>query len=177
MRVLFATSEATPFVKTGGLADVCGELPICLAKKGVDVSVVLPLYSSIPQKFRKDFEFVKHFDIYLGNGKQYAGIFKYIYKGVTFYFIDNEKYFARPNVYGYDDEGERFAFYDFAFIAYLFNGWFNLHFYYTIPFLIFSFALLFRTPGYAALSKVVYRHFYGYLITGQYSYIIHSELS
>lgn len=116
MRVLFATSEATPFIKTGGLADVCGELPICLAKKGVDVSVVLPLYSSIPQKFRKDFEFIKHFDIYLGNGKQYAGIFKYIYKGVTFYFIDNEKYFARSNVYGYDDEGERFAFYDFAFI-------------------------------------------------------------
>ena len=62
MRVLFATSEATPFVKTGGLADVCGELPICLAKKGVDVSVVLPLYSSIPQKFRKDFEnFIKKF--------------------------------------------------------------------------------------------------------------------
>ena len=116
MKVLFATSEATPFVKTGGLADVCGELPICLAKKGVDVGVVLPLYSSIPQKYRKDFEFVKHFDIYLGNGKQYAGIFKYVHKGVTFYFIDNEKYFARDAVYGYADEGERFAFYDFAFI-------------------------------------------------------------
>ena len=57
MRVLFATSEATPFVKTGGLADVCGELPICLAKKGIDVGVVLPLYSSISQKYRKDFEF------------------------------------------------------------------------------------------------------------------------
>ena len=68
MKVLFATSEATPFVKTGGLADVCGELPICLAKKGVDVSVVLPLYSSIPQKYRDNFEFIKHFDIYLGNG-------------------------------------------------------------------------------------------------------------
>ena len=70
-----------------------------------------------------------------------------------------------------------FSLYDFAFIAYLFNGWFNLHLYYTIPFLIFSFALLFCAPGYAALSKVVNRHFYGYLITGQYSYIIHSELS
>ena len=116
MKVLFATSEATPYVKTGGLADVCGELPICLAKKGVEVGVVLPLYSSIPQKYRKDFEFVKHFDIYLGNGKQYAGIFKYVHKGVTFYFIDNEKYFARDAVYGYADEGERFAFYDFAFI-------------------------------------------------------------
>ena len=70
-----------------------------------------------------------------------------------------------------------FSLYDFAFIAYLFNGWFNLHLYYTIPFLIFSFALLFCAPGYAALSKVVNRHFYGYLVTGQYSYIIHSELT
>ena len=58
MRVLFATSEATPFVKTGGLADVCGELPICLAKKGIDVGVVLPLYSSISQKYRKDLSFI-----------------------------------------------------------------------------------------------------------------------
>ncbi len=114
MKVLFATSEATPFVKTGGLADVCGELPICLAKKGIDVSVVLPLYSKIAAKYRDNFTFVKHFDIYLGNGKQYAGIFKYFYKGVTFYFIDNEKYFARSDVYGYDDEGERYGFFNFA---------------------------------------------------------------
>lgn len=116
MKVIFATSEATPFIKTGGLADVCGELPICLAKKGIDVGVVLPLYSLIPSKYKEKFTFVKHFDIYLGNGKQYAGIFKYIYKGVTFYFIDNEKYFARESVYGYDDEGERFAFFNCAFL-------------------------------------------------------------
>jgi len=116
MKVLFATSEATPFIKTGGLADVCGELPICLAKKGVDVSVVLPLYSLIPNKYRENFIFIKHFDIYLGNGKQYAGIFQYVHKGVKFYFIDNEKYFARPSIYGYDDEGERFAFYNCAFL-------------------------------------------------------------
>jgi len=116
MKIVFATSEATPFVKTGGLADVCGELPICLAKKGVEVSVVLPLYSLIPTKYREKFNFVKHFDIYLGNGKQYAGIFEYVHKGVKFYFIDNEKYFNRPAVYGYDDEGERFAFYNLAFI-------------------------------------------------------------
>lgn len=116
MKVLFATSEATPFIKTGGLADVCGELPICLAKKGIEVGVVLPMYSLIPSKYRERFTFVKHFDIYLGNGKQYAGIFTYLYKGVTFYFIDNEKYFARPSIYGYDDEGERFAFYNVAFI-------------------------------------------------------------
>ena len=62
MRVLFATSEATPFIKTGGLADVCGELPICLAKKKIDVSVVLPLYSTICSKYKEKFEFVKHFD-------------------------------------------------------------------------------------------------------------------
>lgn len=116
MKVLFATSEATPFIKTGGLADVCGELPICLAKRGVEVGVVLPLYSMIPNKYKEKFVFIKHFDIYLGNGKQYAGIFQYIYKGLTFYFIDNEKYFSRPSIYGYDDEGERFAFYNCAFV-------------------------------------------------------------
>lgn len=116
MRVLFATSEATPFIKTGGLADVCGELPICLAKKGVDVGVVLPLYSLIPDKYRKEFEFVKSFDVYLGNGKQYVGIYKYLYKSVNFYFIDNEKYFARNGIYGFDDEGERYAYFNFAFL-------------------------------------------------------------
>ena len=73
MKVLFATSEATPFIKTGELADVCGELPICLAKKGIDVGVVLPMYSLISDKYKKEFTFIKHFDIYLGNGKQYAG--------------------------------------------------------------------------------------------------------
>ena len=76
-----------------------------------------------------------------------------------------------------DNHDFAFSLYDFAFIAYLFNGWFNLHFYYTIPFLIFSFALLFRTPSYAALSKVVNRHLYGNLITRQYSYIVHSKLT
>ena len=116
MKVLFATSEATPFIKTGGLADVCGELPICLAKKGVEVGVVLPLYSLIADKYKNNFTFVKHFDIYLGNGKQYAGIFKYEHKGVTFYFIDNKKYFDRPAVYDFDDEGERYAFYNCAFL-------------------------------------------------------------
>ena len=70
-----------------------------------------------------------------------------------------------------------FSLYDFAFIAYLFNGWFNLHFYYTIPFLIFSFAFLLRAPGYATFSQVIDRYLYGHLITGQYSYIVHSELS
>ena len=76
-----------------------------------------------------------------------------------------------------DNHDFAFSLYDFALIAYLFNGWFNLHFYYTIPFLIFKFCALFCAPGYAALSKVVNRHLYGYLITGQYSYIVHSELT
>ena len=76
-----------------------------------------------------------------------------------------------------DNHDFAFSLYDFALIAYLFNGWFNLHFYYTIPFLIFSFALLLRTPGYATLGKVIDRYLYGHLVTGQYSYIVHSELS
>lgn len=114
MKVLFATSEASPFIKTGGLADVCGELPICLANKGVDVSVVLPLYSLISDKYKKEFEFIESYDVYLGNGKQYVGIYKFIYKSVSFYFIDNEKYFARNGIYGFDDEGERYAYFSFA---------------------------------------------------------------
>ena len=76
-----------------------------------------------------------------------------------------------------DNHDFAFSLYDFAFIAYLFNGWFNLHFYYTIPFLIFSFALLFRTPSYAALSKVVNGYLYGNLVSRQYSNIVHSKLS
>ena len=106
MRVLHIASEVTPFVKTGGLADVVGELPISLAKNGVESIVVLPLYQSIKSFYREQFEFVKHYDVYLGSGKKYAGIFKYVRNNVTYYFIDNESYFGRSGIYGYEDEGQ-----------------------------------------------------------------------
>lgn len=112
MRVLFATSEATPFIKSGGLADVLGSLPKEMAKKGVESIVVLPKYQDM--KFADKIEFVTNFDIWVGWRKVYCGVFTYELDGVRFYFIDNEQYYRRPGLYGYDDDYERFAYFDFA---------------------------------------------------------------
>lgn len=112
MRVLFATSEATPFIKSGGLADVLGSLPKEMVKKGVESIVVLPKYQDM--KLADKIEYVTNFDIWVGWRKVYCGVFKYELDGVKFYFIDNEQYFRRPGLYGYDDDYERFAYFDFA---------------------------------------------------------------
>lgn len=112
MRVMYVASEATPFIKSGGLADVLGSLPKETAKKGVESIVVIPKYRDM--KLVDQIEYVTHFDIYMGWRKRYCGIFKTVVDGVTFYFIDNEEYFGRPGLYGYDDDYERFAFFDFA---------------------------------------------------------------
>jgi len=112
MRVMYVASEATPFIKSGGLADVLGSLPKETAKKGVESIVVIPKYRDM--KLADQIEYVTHFDIYMGWRKRYCGIFKTVVDGVTFYFIDNEEYFGRPGLYGYDDDYERFAFFDFA---------------------------------------------------------------
>lgn len=112
MRVLFATSEATPFIKSGGLADVLGSLPKEMVKKGVESIVVLPKYQDM--KFADKIEFVTNFDIWVGWRKVYCGVFTYELDGVRFYFIDNEQYYRRPGLYGYDDDYERFAYFDFA---------------------------------------------------------------
>lgn len=112
MRVMYVASEATPFIKSGGLADVLGSLPKETAKKGVESIVVIPKYRDM--KLVDQIEYVTHFDIYMGWRKRYCGIFKTVVDAVTFYFIDNEEYFGRPGLYGYDDDYERFAFFDFA---------------------------------------------------------------
>lgn len=112
MKVMFATSEATPYIKSGGLADVLGSLPKEMVKKGVECSVVLPKYQDM--KFADTLEYVTNFDIWMGWRKVYCGVFKAELDGVTFYFIDNEQYFKRPGLYSYDDDYERFAFFDFA---------------------------------------------------------------
>ena len=112
MRVLFATSEATPFIKSGGLADVLGSLPKEMVKKGVESIVVLPKYQDM--KLADKIEYVTNFDIWVGWRKVYCGVFKNELDGVKFYFIDNEQYFRRPGLYGYDDDYERFAYFDFA---------------------------------------------------------------
>ncbi|MDU0200058.1 glycogen synthase GlgA [Paenibacillus sp. MAH-36] len=111
MKVLFAASEAVPFIKTGGLADVIGSLPKELIQQGLDVRVILPKYGGIPAKYRDAMTTAVTHDIYVGWRKQYIGIQVLQQDGVTFYFVDNEFYFNRSGVYGYGDEAERFAFF------------------------------------------------------------------
>ncbi len=115
-KLMFVASEGAPFIATGGLADVIGSLPKSIAKNGnYDVSVVMPLYSSIKQEYRKDFKFIKNFEVSVAWRRQYCGVFYYEYEGVKFYFIDNESYFKRDgNIYGFYDDGERFAFFSRA---------------------------------------------------------------
>lgn len=113
-KVLFVASEAQPFCATGGLADVCGSLPKEIRKNdpSIDVRTIIPLYSNIPNCFRKDFKFIGHIYVTLSWRKEYAGVFEYDYEGVKYYFVDNEKYFKRDGgEYGYFDDAERFAFF------------------------------------------------------------------
>lgn len=114
MNVLFATSEAAPFVKTGGLGDVCGALPKALADQGVDARVVLPLYTCIAPALKAQMKFLGSFDVSISWRKTYCGVFSAVVGKVTYYFIDNEQYFSRPNVYGEYDDSERFAYFSKA---------------------------------------------------------------
>lgn len=113
--VLFVASEANPFAGTGGLADVIASLPKALAAKGeYDVRVVIPLYQAVSPAYRATFRFEGNFNVPVAWRNQYCGVFSLKYDGVTFYFIDNEYYFKRGNLYGYYDDGERFAFFSRA---------------------------------------------------------------
>lgn len=114
MKVLYITAESVPFLKTGGLADVAGSLPVSLKKLGTDIRVVMPLYSKIPEKYREKMEFLGFYYVDLGPKHQYAGVYEYEFKGVTYYFIDNEDYFKREKIYGEEDDGERFIFFSKA---------------------------------------------------------------
>ena len=112
MKILFAASECVPFVKTGGLADVVGALPKEILKAGEDIRIILPLYKAIDQKWREQMEHVLYFYVNLGWRRQYVGIQKLNYEGLTFYFVDNEQYFGRDYIYGMGgDEGERYAYF------------------------------------------------------------------
>ncbi|MDF2961857.1 MAG: glycogen synthase [Paenibacillus sp.] len=111
MKVLFAASEAVPFAKTGGLADVIGSLPKELVKQGLDVRVILPKYEDIPAQFTQQMETVAAFTLQMGWRQLYCGILKLVHEGITFYFVDNEMYYRRRGCYGYGDDAERFAFF------------------------------------------------------------------
>lgn len=111
-KILFVAGEALPFASSGGLGDVIGSLPAAIAGSGeFDVRVVMPLYSSIDDKYRSGFEFVTSRYVQLSWRSQYCGVFKTVCRGVTFYFIDNEYYFKRNMLYGEYDDAERFAFF------------------------------------------------------------------
>ena len=113
--VLFVASEANPFAGTGGLADVIGSLPKSLAQRGeYDIRVAIPLYGAVSPAYRAMMRFEGNFNVPVAWRNQYCGLFSLKYEGVTFYFIDNEYYFKRDNLYGYFDDGERFAFFSRA---------------------------------------------------------------
>ena len=113
-KILFVASEALPFVKTGGLADVAGSLPKALNKLGADCRVILPYYLDIKNEFRQTMQFLGNCYVSLAWRYQYCGVFTYKYQNVTYYFIDNEYYFKRHGLYGYYDDAERFAFFSKA---------------------------------------------------------------
>ena len=119
LSILFAASEAVPFVKTGGLGDVAGSLPKELMKSGQDVRIVMPKYAAIPDKYTKNMQYVGYVYVNVGFRHQYCGIFQLIHEGVTVYFLDNEYYFKREGIYGYPDEAEQFAFFSRAILDFL----------------------------------------------------------
>ena len=114
MRVLFVASEAGPFIKSGGLGDVAGALPKALAKKGADVRVVIPKYKEINWEVKDKLRFNKWFNVGVGYREEFCGVWECFYNGVTYYVLDNEKYFNRDGLYGFYDDAERFAFFDRA---------------------------------------------------------------
>ncbi len=119
MKILYATSEAVPFCKTGGLADVAGSLPPALAAEGAEVAVVLPLYRRVREKFGGELNFLCYDYVDLAWRHVYCGLFSIERDGVTWYFLDNEQYFDRPDLYGYMDDGERFGFFSRAIVKML----------------------------------------------------------
>ncbi|MBU3134582.1 glycogen synthase GlgA [Clostridium gasigenes] len=119
MKVLIIASESHPFIKTGGLGDVIGALPHALKNVGVDARVVMPNYRDIKDDLKKKFKFIKSFIVKVGWREQYCGIFEYDHDGVKYYFIDNEYYFKRDGLYGYYDDGEKFAFFDRAVLEFI----------------------------------------------------------
>lgn len=119
MNILFAAAEVHPFIKTGGLADVIGALPQALKKSGADVRVILPKYKGIPDEYKEAMESVITTDVPLGWRRPYCGIEMLVHDGIPVYFVDNEYYFGRDGVYGYMDDGERFAFFNRAVLEVL----------------------------------------------------------
>ena len=114
-KVLFVTTEAEPFASTGGMGEVCSSLPRALNKtKKTDARVMMPLYEDVADRYKNDMKFVCNITVGLSWRNQYCGLFRMEYDGVVYYFVDNEYYFKRKDIYGYYDDAERFAFFSRA---------------------------------------------------------------
>ena len=119
MKILFAASEAFPFMASGGLADVAGSLPKALYKDGQDCRIVMPLYGDIRSELKEKMKYITNFTVPLAWRRQYCGVFEAQVDGVTYYFLDNEYYFKRKGIYGFYDDAERFSFFAKAILEML----------------------------------------------------------
>lgn len=119
LKVLFAASEAAPFIKTGGLGDVIGSLPKALKRENVDVRVVMPKYQEIPPAVQEKIKWQESIYVPVGWRNQFCGLEYMVYEGIPFYFLDNKYYYNRPGYYGYPDDGERYAFFSRAVLEML----------------------------------------------------------
>lgn len=147
IKVLFAAFEASPFMKTGGLGDVAGALPRYLNQIGVDTRLIMPLFSSIAEEYRRDMVKLAEFYVPFSWRNQYLGLYKLVYRGVTVYFLDNEYYFKRDKAYGYFDDGERIAFFSKALLE-------------SIEYMEFKPQILHLNDWHTALSAVYLREMY-----------------
>ncbi len=119
MKILYAASEALPFIASGGLADVAGSLPVALNAAGNDCRVVMPLYSTIKKELRDTLKLVCEFSVPVSWRNQYCGVYEGLANGVTYYLLDNEYYFKRNTIYGHYDDAERFTFFSRAILEML----------------------------------------------------------
>ena len=147
INVLFAAFEASPFMKTGGLGDVAGALPRYLNEIGVDTRLIMPLFSSIKEEYRKDMVKLNEFYVPFSWRRQYLGLYKLNFKGTIIYFLDNEYYFKRDKAYGYFDDGERIAFFSKALLE-------------SIEYMDFKPDILHLNDWHTALSAVYLREMY-----------------
>ena len=119
MKVLYAVSEAKPFIASGGLGDVAGSLPAALRRRLIGCRIVMPLYEGIPEKYKNEMQFITHITVPVAWRRQYCGVFELKLNGVICYFIDNQYYFKREGIYGHYDDAERFAFFSRAVLEIL----------------------------------------------------------
>ncbi|MEG0617316.1 MAG: glycogen synthase [Oscillospiraceae bacterium] len=121
MKILYCTSEATPFAASGGLGDVAGSLPRAICERKAECRVVMPLYGDTKEKYASELTFVTNFTVPVGWRSQYCGVFELTRDKVKYYFLDNEYYFKRTGLYGFYDDAERFAFFSRACLELLRN--------------------------------------------------------